>query len=159
MSTSTIVTTAVSDIRAKFIACADDIKPSATNKGYSMFAGTLPYWTLRFVSISVDESLGRPMVRFNIEAEAISHGWAVTQGVDGDAEQDMQLQLILIPAELRARPMFQSTDYASGSGYFAPEGVQITGARIVTSSNGTGDVFAIVTTMTIPLELQLEEGF
>lgn len=159
MSTSSIVTAAVADVRTKFVSCADDIKPSSTNKGYSMFAGVLPYWTLRFVSMTVDDTLGRSLVRYNIEAEAIYHGWAVTQGVDGEAEQDMQLQLILIPSELRARPAFQSTDYAAGCGYFAPEGVQVTGARIVTSSNGSGDVFAVLTQLTIPLELQLEEGF
>ncbi|MBK8138388.1 MAG: hypothetical protein IPK52_21670 [Chloroflexi bacterium] len=159
MSTSSIITAAVADVRTKFISCADDIKPSSTNKGYSMFAGVLPYWTLRFVSMAVDDTLGKPLVTYNIEAEAIYHGWAVTQGVDGEAEQDMQLQLILIPSELRARPRFQSTDYTAGCGYFAPEGVQVTGARIVTSSNGSGDVFAVLTTLTIPLELQLEEGF
>ena len=158
MSTSSIVTAAVADIRAKFQSAADDIKTTSDNYTYTMVPGKLPYWTLRLASVEAVD-LGGPLVQYNIAAEAWYHGWALTQGVSGEAEQDAQLHLILLPAELRARPRLQSTDYPSGSGYLASEGIRVSGARIVVSQNGTGDVLAVVIDFTIPLEIQLEEGY
>lgn len=158
MSTSSIVIAAVADVRAKFQSAADDIKTASDNYTYSLIPGKLPYWTLRLVSMETLDT-GYPLVQFNITAEAVYHGWALTQGVNGEAEQDAQLHMILLPAELRARPLLQSTDYPSGSGYLASEGIRVTGARIAVSNNGSGDVMAVVTDFTIPLELQLEEGY
>lgn len=160
MSTSSIVTAAIADLRTKFVEAAEDIKPTADVVPYAIHAQTaLPLWKLVLTSMEVDDTVGHPLVRFNIAAQAIYHGWTLTGGQAGEFEQAAQLHLILLPAELRARPYFQSTLYASGCGYLAPEGIRVTGAAIAQSENGTIATIAIVTDLIIPLEVQLEEGF
>lgn len=159
MSTASIVTAAIADIRTKFIEAAEDIKTAADVKGYSTHVQPgLPYWTLRMLSVTSEE-MGNNLVRYDITAEAIYHGWAITEGQAGEAEQAAQLNLVLLPAELRARPRFQSVAYPAGTGYLASLGAQVTGARIAQTENGAAALLAVVVDITIPLELQLEEGF
>ena len=159
MSAYNTVAAAIADVRQKFVACVADITPTADRKGYSLYtqAGA-NYWTLRFVSM-VKVTSGAPLVRYDVTAEAIWHGEPVTAGQDGEFEQAAQVNLLWFPAEFDARPYFQSDTYPNGTGYLAPEGVVVTGARIATTGPETAQLLGVVVDLVIQLEITIEEGY
>jgi hypothetical protein len=159
MSTYSVIAAAVADVRQKFLACVADITPTADNKGYSLYtqAGS-NYWTLRLISMT-RQPAGKPLVRYDVTAEAIWHGHPVTAGQDGEFEQAAQVNLLWFPAEFDARPYFQSDTYPNGTGYLAPEGIIATSARIATTGSETAQMLGVVVDLTIPLELTIEEGY
>jgi hypothetical protein len=158
MSTLSIVTAAIADVRAKFEACAADITPNVNVEGRSIVNLTAPYWTLRFVD-SDPIPRGEPIHQYNIAAQAIYHGWSVTGGQDGEHEEAAQLYLIWLQAEFEARPYFQSDTHPRGSGYLEADGVKVGKSRIAITGSDTAQQLGIVVDLTIPLELNIEEGF
>jgi hypothetical protein len=160
VTTFATVSAAVADVRAKFEACAADITALADVEGHSIYVQAgLPYWTLRLERMDV-ASTSANIVQYNVSAIAIYHGWPFTGGQDGEFEKESQLYLVWLPAEFDARPQFNSDAYPTGSGYLAPEGVIVTGARTVRISVGESiSHLAVIVEMTIPLELQIEEAY
>jgi hypothetical protein len=159
MSTYSVIAAAVADVRQKFLACVADITPTADNKGYSLYtqAGS-NYWTLRFVDMA-DQFAAKPLVRYDVSAVATWHGHPVTAGQDGEFEQATQVNLLWFPAEFNARPYFQSDTYPNGTGYLAPAGIIAARARVAASGPEGAQVLNVEVDLTIPLELQIEEGY
>jgi hypothetical protein len=159
MSTLSIVTAAIADVRAKFEACAADITPNVDVAGRSIYTQAAPpYWTLRFVD-SDPIPRGEPIHQYNIAAQATYHGWPVTGGQDGEIEEAAQLYLIWLQAEFEARPYFQSDTHPRGTGYLEADGVKVGKSRIAITGSDTAQQLGIVVDLTIPLELNIEEGF
>jgi hypothetical protein len=159
MSTLSIVTAAIADVRAKFEACAADITPNVDVAGRSIYTQAAPpYWTFRFERMEL-ASRSSSIVQYDVIAQATYHGWPVTGGQDGEHEEAAQLYLVWLPAEFDARPAFQSDTHPNGTGYLAPEGVVVRGGRIAITGSDAAQQLGIVIDLTIPLELSIEEGY
>jgi hypothetical protein len=159
MSTLSIVTAAIADVRTKFEACAADITPNVDVAGRSIYSQAAPpYWTLRLERMEL-ASRSSSIVQYNVTAQATYHGWPVTGGQDGEHEEAAQLYLVWLPAEFDARPQFNSDTYPRGTGYLAPEGVVVSGARIADTGSDTAKQLGVVVDLVIPLELSIEEAF
>lgn len=159
MTTLSVVTGAISDVRAKFIACASDITAQTDVEGRAIYSQAgLPYWTLRLERLE-RASTSSNIVQYNVTAQAVYHGWPYTGGQDGEFEEAAQLYLLWLPAEFDARPQFNSDAYPTGTGYLAPEGIVVGGARIAKlDTNDSAAQLAIVVDLVIPFELQIEEA-
>lgn len=158
LTTAQIVTTALESIRTHFLAAAADIRPDADVQAVTMYTkAKLPIWKLKFVSMVMEE-LGKPVVNIVITAEAIYKIWPLQAGRDAEIEEMAQLELVLLPTALRARPRFQSTAHPRGCTWFRPEGISVVGARIASGKNADQDTLDIVIDLILPLQLQLEEG-
>jgi hypothetical protein len=159
MSTLSIVTAAIADVRTKFEACAADITPNVDVAGRSIYSvAGQPYWTLRLVD-SDPIPRGEPIHQYNVNAQATYHGWPVTGGQNGEHEEAAQLYLVWLQAEFEARPYLQSDTYPRGSGYLEADGVKVGKSRIAITGSDTAQQLGVVVDLVIPLELSIEEAF
>jgi hypothetical protein len=159
MSTLSIVTAAIADVRTKFEACAADITPNVDVAGRSIYSQAAPpYWTLRLERMEL-ASRSSSIVQYNVTAQATYHGWPVTGGQNGEHEEAAQLYLVWLQAEFEARPYLQSDTYPRGSGYLEADGVKVGKSRIAITGSDTAQQLGVVVDLVIPLELSIEEAF
>ena len=164
MSLSPAIATAVADVRQKLVALEQDISGVSTTDAVGYIIHTqaaLPYWVNAFTSVRV-RKIATDLWHIDTTVRAIYHGWQLTEGQSGEAEQEAQVALFAYAAAFAERRELNSDTYPAGTIALVADMSDDPGAisaEIVTQPGGASEHLCVAITLQLTLEVFLEEGY